>query len=156
MLEIWFFSTPYIELIRTLDWRGVLLRAHIQWLGQHLTHCGIRVNIGGLDKFYTATWNRLEAYDTQDMYKPVYTISIPMSECVISRISRMFRDEQDSRITLKQILYMMYGTPEKVTGMLCTSFVLRSLDILYNPEHLYPDNLYKLLSYASNRQITMS
>ena len=146
--EVLFYNNTYKQLISNLDWRGVLLKAHINWLGQRLTHCVLRIETDGIDRIYTATWFGLRSYPTSDfIYPPAEVIDVSNFNQVniIDRTRSLFTSYPNERITLKNILLMMKGKPEQVKGVLCTSFVCLCLGITVRPDNLYPDKLFKLL-----------
>ena len=147
-VEVWFYSAPFSRLIKTGDWKGVLLRSHILWLGQRLTHCSIRIQTRDVDRIYMATWDGMQAYDTKDeKNKPVEIVEIDTDVCkVIDKITEIYTTSYHARVTLKNLLHMMRGQPELVDGMLCTSFVVEALGKIVLPDTLYPDNLFRLLS----------
>ena len=148
MIEVRFYSTPYASLILNGDWRGILLRSHILWLGQHLTHCSLRIVAGDTDRIYAATWDGMYAYDTvNEKNQPVETIEVDVNPLqVIDKITEIYTTSYHARVTLKNLLHMMRGQPELVDGMLCTSFVAEALGKTVLPDTLYPDNLFILLS----------
>lgn len=160
MIEVWFFKTPYKDLIRMRDWKGVLLKAHINWLNQNLTHCVLRVNLG-VDVVYQATWNGLLAFKTETLIvKPAIVLDV--THCVdsikvIEELQNMFLFADTARVTLDNLLHLMYRKPHKVNGILCTSLVLNALGVDYIPMDLYPDYCYNLLKrYASKGKTRMS
>lgn len=153
-VEIHFYATPYYQLIRHLDWRGILLKAHINWLNQVRTHCAIRVLTDDLDMTYQATWSGLLSSKTSDIkYVPIDIVDITHKIDVViflDNIKHLFKHNRLDRIHLNELLKLMRGKPEEVSRMLCTSFIGDALGHTIVADALYPDNLYNRLMEWTN------
>lgn len=156
-IEIHFYSTNYWTLLQHLDIKGILLKAHINWLGQTLTHCGFRIVTPGLDMLYQATWDGLRMWEYKTCkYPPHIIIDVTpyvLPSFVLDNLSYLFKYAATETIDLDQLLLLMCRKPERVTGMMCTSFIieclgydLKDLDV----KLLYPDNLCKEIQYRIN------
>lgn len=159
-VEIWFFDTPYVDLIKLRDWKGILLKAHINWLGQRLTHCAIRINLSLTDVVYQATWGKLLACETKDiLITPAEVIEIDNTVIsdieIIDRLMEAFKTYPDTKIYLSDLLHLMWKKPHKVKRIICTSFIYKMLGLNFGPTDLYPDNCYgfiKLLGKDENNK----
>lgn len=147
-IEVHFYATPYMKLVDLLDWRGILLKAHVNWLGQKRTHCSIRVKTDDeLDFVYQATWDGLIMCKTATIkYKPINIIDITNFVCpikVTDNLKELFETKTNTRIALKTMLQLMHRKHEEVVEMTCTSFIADAMGLVPLKSYLlYPDNFY--------------
>lgn len=145
-IEVHFYSTPYLILLKDKDIKGILLKAHINWLGQTLTHCALRIVSGGIDRMAQSTWGGLSLYETVTVkYKPTVIVDVtPYVDpvVVIDQVRKEFERPKDkTRVKLSTLLLLMRHKQEEVTETTCTGFIMYCLSMPFHPYALYPDVL---------------
>lgn len=150
LIEVHFYATPYKTLVQLMDWRGILLKRHVNWLGQTRTHCSLRVLIGGIDSTYQATWDGLMMSPTDSIrYQPVDVIDVTNHinhSLLMDNIKHLYKYDRHKRIKLSTMLQLMKWEYNEVTDMTCTSFIADCMGIIsLKPHLLYPDNFHNAL-----------
>lgn len=145
-IEVHFYSTPYLILLRDRDIKGIVLKAHINWLGQTLTHCALRITAGGIDQMAQSTWGGLLLYLTSTVkYQPTVVVDVTQhvdAVEVIEYVIKEFKQPKDNtRVKLGTLLLLMRHRAEEVDETTCTGFIMKCLDMPLSPYALYPDVL---------------
>ena len=145
-VEVHFYSTPYLVLLRHKDIKGIILKAHINWLGQELSHCAIRIVAGGIDRIAQSTWTQLKLYETSSIqYEPAIVIDVThMVDAVdvIGYITQEFQQPKDeTMVKVSTLLLLTRHRAHEVTQTTCTGFVAKCLGFKIDKQLLYPDNL---------------